>query len=98
MRRKRNEEDGQRGGLVREGQKKKKKKKRKIGRERENKAHGRRKSGSLHSHAKSSDGVFTPRRCRNQTHPSSLHVAATDNKQLFTCWTRAGEETKVFCQ
>lgn len=39
--------------------------------EREKKrAHGHRKSGALHSHAKSSDGVFTPRRCRNQTHPA----------------------------
>lgn len=63
-----------------------------------NRAHGHRKSGALHSHAKSSDGVFTPRRCRNQTHPSSLQVTATNNKQLFTCWTRVGAETKVFCQ
>lgn len=42
--------------------------------------------------------VFTPWRCRNQTHPGSLQITATDNKQLFTCWTRAGDETKVFCQ
>lgn len=79
-----------------DGQQKKRKKKR----EREKGAHGHRKSGALHSHAKSSDGggVFTPWRCRNQTHPGSLQITATDNKQLFTCWTRAGDETKVLCQ
>lgn len=41
--------------------------------------------------------VFTPRRCRNQTHPAPFQITATDNKQLFTCWMRAGDETKVFC-
>lgn len=28
--------------------------------------------------------------------PHSLQITATDNKQLFTCWMRAGDETKVF--
>ena len=41
-------------------------------REREETVHGHSKSGACHSHAKSSDGgcVFTPWRCRNQTHPT----------------------------
>lgn len=26
----------------------------------------------------------------------SLQITATDNKQLFTCWMRVGDETKVF--
>lgn len=33
---------------------------------REERPHGHRKSGAFQSHAKSSDGVFTPRRCRNR--------------------------------
>lgn len=54
-------EDGRREGLASDGQKKKKKKKRRRKRrgrerEREKRAHGHRKSGALHSHAKSSDG------------------------------------------
>lgn len=72
---KRNEEDGRREGLASQGQKKKARRgtrrERERGRERGKKrAHGHRKSGALHSHAKSSDGVFTPRRCRNQMHPA----------------------------
>lgn len=51
-----------------------------------------------HSHAKSSYGMFTPWRCRNQMQPGSLQITAADNKQLFTCWKRAGVVTKVFCQ
>lgn len=38
--------------------------------------------------------VFTPRRCHNQNAP--LQITATDNKQLFSRWMRAGDETKVF--
>lgn len=28
--------------------------------------------------------------------PHSLQITATDNKQLFACWMRVGDETKVF--
>ena len=68
----------------------------------EKRAHGHRKSGALHSHAKSSDGGVCshPGDVATEAPPPpahSLQITATDNKQLFTCWMRVGDETKVFC-
>ena len=66
----------------------------------EKRAHGHRKSGALHSHAKSSDGGVCSHPgdvATERSPPRSLQITATDNKQLFTCWMRVGDETKVFC-
>lgn len=99
---KRNEEDGRREGLASQGQKKKARRgtrrQRERGREREKKSTRTQEVWrSPFTCQVIRWCVHTPEMSQPNA-PRSLQITATDNKQLFTCWTRVGVETKVFCQ